>query len=220
MDAKVDLKENRKRLRPAEERILNHPYTRAVREGRVAVEALRAFPCHQYHMANSDIRSVALLVSRYGASPSRTFFNNVLQGELAAPEAIVVMARRLGLSEEDLQAYEPDPGGFAYAAYLAWICGVGSAAEVACGMFVNLAAWGHNCGELSQGLRKHYGFSGEDTAFLDAFASLPSSEDEALEIVQDGLNQGVAVERIYQTSRMFQAYEEMFWDTMARLANI
>ena len=49
---------------------------------------------------------------------------------------------------------------------------------------------------------------------------MPSFESEALEIVQDGLDHGVAVEDIYQASRMFQAYEEMFWDTMARIAEI
>ena len=220
MDAKDVIEENRRRLRPAEERIRHHRYTRAVREGRVSVEALKAFPGHQYHMANSDSRSVALLVNRFGASPSRTFFNNDLQGELAARDGIVILARPLGLTEEDLQAYKPDPGGFAYAAYLTWICSFGSAAEVACGMFVNLAAWGHNCGEVSEGLRRNYGFTGDDTVFLDSFASLPSFEGEALEIVQDGLDHGVAVEDIYQASRMFQAYEEMFWDTMARIAEI
>ena len=220
MKARDVIEENRRRLQAAEERIRNHRYTTAVQEGRVKLEALKAFPCHQYHLADSDTRSLALLVSRYGASPSRTFFNTVLQGELAARADIVTLANRMNLSEADLQAFEPDPGGFAYAAYLTWICSFGSAAEVACGMFVNFGAWGYNCGKLSEGLRAHYGFTVEDTVFLDAFANLPSSEEVTLSIVQDGLDHGVEAEDIFQASRMFQAYEEMFWDTMARLAGL
>jgi len=69
-------------------------------------------------------------------------------------------------------------------------------------------------------LREHYGFAGEDMAFLHAFSNLPSSEDVTLMIVQDGIDQSVAVEDIYQTARMFQAYEEMFWDAMARLISL
>jgi D-serine deaminase-like pyridoxal phosphate-dependent protein len=77
MHARDVIEENRRRLCETEERIRHRPHTQAVRQGRVTVEALKAFPGHQYHMANSDARSLALLVSRYGASPSRSFFNDV-----------------------------------------------------------------------------------------------------------------------------------------------
>lgn len=58
----------------------------------------------------------------------------------------MTLARRLDMAEEDLESYEPTAEGFAYAAYVAWLSMFGSAAEAACGMSANLAAWGHNCG--------------------------------------------------------------------------
>jgi hypothetical protein len=96
----------------------------------------------------------------------------------------------------------------------------GSAAEIACGLTVNLAAWGHNCGQLSRALRECYGFGTEDTGFLDGFAALPSFEDVALAIIEDDLGRGVAPLAIVRAARLIQAYEKMFWDAMAAAAEL
>jgi len=218
--AKNVMRDVRAALQPTEAQIRRHKYLVALGSGRVPIEALRAFPGHQYHMWRSDLRSAAHLVERFGDRPYGGFFNDDLQAEVAAREGIVALARRLGMSEEDLQRYEPTAEGFAYAAYFAWLSMFGSAAEVACGLSVNLAAWGHNCGQLSQGLRDHYGFSEEDTGFLDGFAVLPSLEEVVLVIVQDDLDRGIAPRQILRAARLIQAYEKMFWDAMAAAADL
>ena len=85
---------------------------------------------------------------------------------------------------------------------------------------MNFPAWGHNCGQMSKALQDEYGFSEEDTVFLDSFANMPSFEDVAIEIIQDGLNQGVTPEEIHRSARLFQAYEKIFWDAKATIAGI
>lgn len=60
-------------------------------------------------------------------------------------------------------------------------------AEVVCGLLVNFAAWGGNCSQVGAGLRAKYGFTRDDTVFLNRFEAMPSFENRALEIIQDGL---------------------------------
>ncbi len=205
-------------LEATEAKIRRHPYLAAVKAGSVSLEALRAIPGHQYHMWQSDLRSAAHLVARFGTRPYGSFFFGDLDAEVAARGGITAMAAKLGMSEADLQSYEPSPQGFAYAAYFAWLALYGSAAEVACGLTVNLSAWGHNCAEVSKALRANYGFSAEETAFLDGFAALPSFDEIATEIIADDLARGVAPAEIMRAARLIQAYEAMFWDAMASAA--
>lgn len=209
----------REELRAIDDQIRNHPYLRALDKGRVSIEALKAFPGHEYHTVISDLRSLAQMVHRFGAEPGASgFFNGVLQGEYAALGAIVIFARKLGMSEADLQRYEVTPEGFTYPTFMAWQSVYASAAAIACGILVNFDAWGHNCGEMSEALRANYGFTAADTVFLDNFASLPSFEAPVLAIIQHGLDHGVDPAEIRRSARLYQAYEKMFWDAMAAIA--
>ena len=81
-------------------------------------------------------------------------------------------------------------------------------------------SWGDNCGQMSQSLKDHYGFNQADTVFLDAFANMPSFETIALQIIQDGLNEGIDPARVHRAVYLFQGYERMFWDTMAKVAHV
>ncbi len=81
---------------------------------------------------------------------------------------------------------------------------------------LNLAAWGHNCGMMSRGLRGHYGLDSKDTKFLDGFAELPPLEDSAAKVIEHDLKRGIEPYVIIRAARMMQAYEKMFWDAMAR----
>src|SRR3990170_5631855 len=112
--------EIRQELKDVEARIAGHPYLRALEQRGIAREKLRLFAGEQRHIVGSDMRSFALLVSRYGNSPSGRFFLDMVQGECAALEALSVLAGALGMSREDLEAYEPTAGAQAYPAYVAW----------------------------------------------------------------------------------------------------
>ena len=96
-DARQLLEQLRAELQPLDERIVRHPYLDALEAGQVPRTALQAFAGQQYHILTSDLGSIALLVSRHAALPSRPFLLNLLQGEAAALGALPAFAAALGL---------------------------------------------------------------------------------------------------------------------------
>jgi hypothetical protein len=206
-------------LQTTEHRIRDHRYLELLDSSRVSQDALKAFPGHQYHMWHSDVRSAAQFVQRFGDRAYGSFFVNDLQAEIEARSGIIELAGKLDMTEDDLHIYQPTAEGFAYAAFFAWLSAYGSPGQIACGLAVNLAAWGYNCLKMSEALREHYGFGKADTGFLDGFANLPSLEKSALIIIQDDLDHGVSRHQIAWAARMIQSYEIMFWDAMAAIAD-
>lgn len=67
----ADIRED---LKEIDDQIRNHIYLSDLQKGKVSVEALRAFPGHQYHTVLSDLRSMALFVQRFGNDPTARFF--------------------------------------------------------------------------------------------------------------------------------------------------
>ena len=209
-----------KDLQEVEVAIRAHPYVEAVLDGTCPLPGLQAFVGTQFQLANSDARAIALMVNRFGDRPYSGFFQDVMAGEFAAREGIVVLGEKLGMSEKDLAAYEPTALGFAYGCYLMWLANHGTAAQIMCGMQVNFAAWGANCASIGEGLRAHYSCDRADTGFVDGFAELPSFREDALPVIQEGLDHDEDPDKIRRAARLFQAYEKMFWDDMARAAGL
>ena len=211
------VKQIRVELRHLEAQIRNHTYIKLIGKKKIDLEAFRAFPGHQYHIIASDLRSVAMMIHRFSQPSVQSFFIQVFQGEIKALTNLLPLAQRLEMSGDELQHFPITPEGFAYATYMGWLSTYGSAAEIVAGFLVNFPAWGFNCGRMSQALKDHYGFTSADTVFLDTFANMPSFEPIALQIIQDGLDEGVDPRRIQRAAYLFQAYEKMFWDIMAKL---
>ncbi len=216
-DAQRVVTEIHRILEGPERDIRRHPYPDAVASGEITLDGLRAFPGHQHHVVTSDLRAFALLVQRFGHTSARDFFAGVLQRELAALDNVQKLGQRIGMDPADLHTYEVTPDGVAYAAYVTWQSAYASAAEVTCGLLVNFDAWGFNCGRLSRALKERHGFTKSDSAFLGAFAQMPSFESATLEIIRAGLDDGVEPRLIERGSRLIQAYEKMFWDAMHRV---
>ncbi len=209
------LDEARKAIASTEERIRCHPYLDALEAGRVEKEKLALFAGQQAHIIESDLRSVALIISRSETQGARDFLSGMLQGESAALTALLAFGQALGLPPEQMRAAEPLPGAFAYSAYVNWLATHGSAAEFAGAFLVNLEAWGGNCGRISRALQAVYGFSAKDVAFFDLFASAPPGfEEQGLAVVAEGLGQGVDPVRIRRAARLLQGYELLYWDTI------
>jgi thiaminase len=209
------VEEVRRELRDVDARIAGHPYLEALSQGSVSREKLRLFAGEQYHIVGSDLRSFALLVSRYGDSPSGRFFLDMVQGERAALEALSAFAGGLGMTEAELRAYEPTAGAQAYPAYVAWLALHASDAEVAGAFVVNLAAWGVNCAAASRALQSRYALSREQVEFFELFAApSPEFERAALDVVEAGLTRGVEPRLIRRAGHLLQGYELLFWDTM------
>ena len=214
-DARSLIEEIKRELDSVEQEIRGHPYLAELEAGRVRREDLRLFAGEQYHIIRSDLRSVALLVNRFGATPSGPFFQAVLGGEAAALEALRAFASAVAMDEAQLQAHEPAPGAQAYPAFMAWLALYGSDAEVAAGFLVNFQAWGANCGRMSRALRAEYSLTANDTAFFDLFASPPAEfEAGALAVVESGLARGTDPRLIKRAARLLQGYEKLYWDTL------
>ena len=219
-DALPLIEKIRSDLRPVDERILGHPYLRALDEGRVPLDSLKMFAGHQHHIISSDLRSIALILSREGMRPSRHFLMKVLQGEAAALDALHAFAEALALKISDLESFEPLPSAHAYCAFVAWLSLHGSDAELAGALLVNFPAWGANCGRMRAALRQKYGFAPLTLTFFDLFADMPSFEQEAVAIVQNALDRGISARLIHRAARMLQGYELMFWDAMGSVVGI
>ncbi len=205
----------RKAIASTEKRIRRHPYVDALEARRIEKGTLALFAAQQGRIIESDLRSVALALSRAPSAGARDFFGGMLQGERAALDALGPFGRAVGLSRARMRAAEPVPGAFAYSAYVAWLAAYGTAAEFAAAFLVNLEAWGENCGRISRALRTGYGLSAEAVAFFDLFASAPPGfEEQGLAVVEEGLGRGDDPVRIRRAARLLQGFELLFWDTM------
>ena len=207
-------------LKPLAEKISGHPYLKALEEGRLPHDLLKVFAGQQHHIISSDLRSIALILSREGMRPSRRFLMNVLQGEAAALDALHAFAGALGLHISDLESLEPLPAAHAYCTFVAWLALYGSDAELAGAFLVNFPAWGANCGRMRTALRDEYGLAPSALVFFDLFAEMPSFDEEAIAIVQNALDRSIPARLIHRAARMLQGYELMFWDAMAGVAGI
>lgn len=209
------LDDARKAIASTEERILRHPYLEALEARGVKKGKLALFAGQQCHIIESDLRSVALIVSRAETQGARDFFTGMLQGERAALTALGAFGQALGMSSEQLHAAEPLPGAFAYSAYVNWLATFGTAAEFAGAFLVNLSAWGGNCARMSRALQAGYGLSGPDVAFFDLFGGAsPGFEEQGLAVVEEGLAHGADPVRIRRAARLLQGFELLYWDTM------
>jgi pyrroloquinoline quinone (PQQ) biosynthesis protein C len=219
VDAKALLGEIRQDLQTVSEQLLRHPYVQALEQGKIGRESLPIFAGEQYNIIASDLKSAAYLVGRFGSAPSRDFFLGILQGERAAWDALLTFAHAVGVSETQLRAHEPLPGGHAYTCYMAWLALYASDAEVAA-YLVNFPAWGENCGRLSRILKERFGLGEKEVAFFDLFASPPATfEASALSVIQQGLDRGSEPRLIQRAARLLQAYELMYWDALYRVSS-
>lgn len=194
-------------LAPVEQAIRGHRYVAAP----PPKQSLRAFVGEQYAILRSDRRSFAHLAARFPEPPAGDWFIGVAQGEGEALGRLLALAVGLGLDEGELSAYEPKPGCQAYPAFVSWLALNGTRAEVALALLANLSAWGENCRLLAGVLRGRF-----DTSFFEFFAHpAPEFEEHALAVTDQGLAAGDSPTRARRAARLLQAYELLFWDTLA-----
>ena len=210
----------RQEIAGVEARLFNHPWVAAVEAGHCSREDLRLFAAQQRRIIASDLKSVALLVHRYGDGPSGRFFAESLKTEAAALEALTGFTRRLGEEVGGDADTEHLAGAQAYTHFVAWLAMYGSDAEFAAAFLVNLPAWGKNCGRLAKALRARYGMDDNAVAFFDLFAGdAPGFVEAALAVIQGGLDCGVSPASIREAAHLLQRYELMYWDALQAAAD-
>ncbi|MGB6409763.1 MAG: hypothetical protein WBF16_01025, partial [Candidatus Deferrimicrobiaceae bacterium] len=90
------LDDTRKAIASTEKRIRRHPYLESLEARGVEKGKLALFAGQQCHIIESDLRSVALIVSRAESQVARDFLTGMLQGERAALTALGAFGQALG----------------------------------------------------------------------------------------------------------------------------
>jgi hypothetical protein len=125
-------------------------------------------------------------------------------GESEALRLLEQFADGVGVGE-----HEPLVGCQAYPAYVGWLALKGSPADMALAFFANLESWDRSCARMRDALEPRYG--DEAVAFFHYFAETPPNfEERAREVVATG-DAGPA----RRAARLLQAYELLYWDTLA-----
>ncbi|GAA5136652.1 thiaminase II/PqqC family protein [Pseudonocardia adelaidensis] len=177
-----------------------------------------AIAAEEMHIVPSDWRSLHTLAARCDGPPARSYFSGLASGEEAALARLAPLAAAAGLDDAATRAYEPRAGCQAYPAYFAWLALNASPGEVAVALTTNFGAWGTYCAAIARGMREHYGFGDDACAFFDFFAT-PLPDDDAVAVVQAGLDAGTLDrDAARRYARLFQSYELMFWNTLADAA--
>lgn len=214
-DARRLVAEIRPELALLEQRLFAHPWVAAAEAGTLAREDLLLFAGQQQRIICSDLRSVGLLIHRYGGTATGPFFVESLRTEAAALAALDAFTRAAGGEPARLADAPPLAGAQAYTHFVAWLAAYGSEAEFAAAFLVNLPAWGANCRRLGGAFRARYGMDSPQVAFFDLFAAdAPEFESAALTVIQAGLDRGVARAAVRHAAQLLQHYELMYWDAL------
>jgi thiaminase len=186
-----------------------------IADGTAPRSVFAAIAAEEMHIVPSDWRSLHALAARSDTPAARSYFGGLAGGEETALARLAPLATATGLDDDAAKAYEPRPGCQAYPAYFAWLALNARPAEVAVALTANFGAWGTYCAAIARGMREHYGFDDEACGFFDFFAT-PLPDDEAVAVVQAGLDAGALdQEAARRYARLFQSYELMFWNTLA-----
>jgi thiaminase len=186
-----------------------------IADGAAPRSVFAAIAAEELHIVPSDWRSLHTLAARCDTPAARSWFSGLASGEETALAKLAPLAAAAGLDDAAVRAYEPRAGCQAYPAYFAWLALNGSPAEVVVALTANFGAWGRYCAEIAAGMREHYGFGDDACGFFDFFAT-PLPDDQAVAVVQAGLDAGTLdADAARRYARLFQSYELMFWNTLA-----
>lgn len=212
------VEELRRELAPVEDQIRNHPFLAALESGAAPIETLEGFAVEEFYIIQSDLRSQALLTSRFGVTPSGDFFGGLLAGERIAFDLIVRFGAALGLDEGELDAREPRAGGQAFPNAVASLAAFRTDAEAAAAFLLNFGVFGENTARMAVALQDVYGFTAEEVEFFTFFGTpIPGFEEAALTVIAAGLEKGARPRDIKRAARLLQEYELEFWDTVAEV---
>lgn len=187
-----------------------------IASGDAPLSVIGALAAEEHRIVTSDWRSFLTLAARSEEPAGRAFFGALAQGEGLALPMLAPLATACGMNEQAVRDYRPLPGCQAYPAYLAWLALNADPAAAALAILTNFAAWGTYCATIAEALRKHHNVPDEACAFFDFFATpVPELEEQATAAVQAALDAGRPLNEAKEHGRLLQAYELMFWNTLA-----
>jgi hypothetical protein len=207
------LAEARTALAPAEK---DNRLVPLIAAGKAPRSVFATIAAQESRIVPSDQRSFLTLAARCTEPASRELFAGLASGESLALGKLSALAAATGMDDAALRAHPPMAGCQAYPAYLAWLAVMAEPADVVVALIANFAAWGDYCATIARAMREHYDFDDEACGFFDFFATpVPEVEEQAVAALQAGIDAGRHTDEALSYGRLFQAYELMFWNTIA-----
>ena len=202
----------REDLAGVEDQIREVQFVADVEAGTASVEKIAAVVAEEYSIIRSDLNSFTQMAARWDTPGGSTFFGDLAFGESLALPLVLDFAANVGLSESDLAAYEPRPKSQTYPSRVAWIAANADRASAAASFLVNFGVFGENMARVRDALLNVYGFAPEEVEFFSFFAEpIPGFEDDAIEVIATGLQEGACPRDVRRSARLLQAYELDFW---------
>jgi TENA/THI-4/PQQC family protein len=199
-------------LTGVENQIRGVKFVSDVEAGRASVEQIAAVVAEEYSIIHSDLNSFTQMAARWDTPQGSHFFGDLAFGEALAMPLVLDFASNVGLSEDDLIAYEPRPKGQTYASRVAWIASNADRASAAASFLVNFDVFGENMARVRDALINVYGFAPAQIEFFTFFAEpIPGFEDDAIDVIAAGLQEGACPRDVRRSARLLQAYELDFW---------
>ncbi|AOP49086.1 transcriptional regulator [Streptomyces lydicus] len=195
-----------------------NPLVARIGAGAAPRSVFATFALEQHQVITADRLSFQHLARRAdGDPPVADFFDLLAQGEALALERLAGLADACGLTARALADYRPRPGCQAYPSYAARLALGAEPTDVAIALTANFATWGGSCAVVEAAMRAHYDFPDAARAFFGFFAApAPAVEERAHAAVQHGLDTGqTRPAAAHRYGRLLQAYELMFWDSVA-----
>lgn len=204
--------EIRAELAAVEDEIRAVPFVSGLEAGTLSLDRVRDLLGEQYSIIRSDEGSFTLMAERFTDPASQRMFGGIAAGEAIAFQLLLETAAAFGLDEDALAAYEPEPDGQTYPSRVAWIALHADRAMAGASFLVNFAVFGENMGRVERALIDEHGFTEAETAFFGFFAApIPGFEENAIEVIAEGLLLGACPREIRRSARLLQAYELDFW---------
>lgn len=199
-------------LAGVENQIRNVQFVADVEAGTASVEKIAAVVAEEYSIIRSDLNSFTQMAARWDSQSSH-FFGDLAFGEELSQPLVLDFAATVGLTEADLIAYEPRPKGQTYPSRVAWIASNADRASAAASFLVNFGVFGENMARVRDALIDVYGFEPDQVEFFSFFAEpIPGFEDDAIEVIAKGLQEGACPRDVRRSARLLQAYELDFWE--------
>jgi thiaminase len=188
-------------------------FLNALEAGTVSSDRLRVLAGELYWLVTSDAKSSALLAERFPTSP---LFAGMAEGEKEALRLLLDFASAVGLTQANLDAYEPQPLAQAYPAFLAQTAAFAPRSALPFAMLVNVVESGGYYTRAANALAANYGLTAQAVAHFRFFSETPEEMlSLAIDTVSLGLSEGDDPLRITRTARMVNAYEALFWSALA-----
>ncbi|HBL28466.1 MAG TPA: transcriptional regulator [Acidobacteria bacterium] len=199
-------------LAGVENQIRNVPFVAQVEAGTASLDKIAAVAAEEYSIIHSDLNSFTQMAARWDTPQGSHFFGDLAFGETLALPLLLDFAGNVGLTEADLAAYEPRPAAQTYPSRVAWIASNADRASAAASFLVNFGVFGENMARVRDALVEVYGFRLDEIEFFSFFAEpIPGFEEDAIEVIAAGLQEGACPRDVRRSARLLQAYELDFW---------